>query len=218
MGEVLGGNLSTAVGIAISPIPVIATVLMLLAPKARAASVGFAAGWLVGIAVAVGVLSVVATSLSGGPLLSDGARTTIYLLLGVLLLGLAVRQFRHRGQAGVPAWMSAVDSMSVGKAAGLGAALAALNPKNLGLAAAAGVDIGSADLTTGQTVVEVVVFTLVAGCSVLLPVLAYLIRPASMAGPLASLKDWLVENNATVMAVLLLVIGVVLVGKGIAVG
>ena len=36
-----------------------------------------------------------------------------------------------------------------------------------------------------------------------------------MAAPLDSLRAWLVHNNSTVMAVLLLVIGVVLVGKGI---
>ena len=36
-----------------------------------------------------------------------------------------------------------------------------------------------------------------------------------MAGPLESLLGWLEQNNATVMAVLLLVIGVVLLGEGI---
>ena len=36
-----------------------------------------------------------------------------------------------------------------------------------------------------------------------------------MRGPLESLRVWLVHNNAIVMAVLLLVIGVVLIGKGI---
>jgi predicted phage tail protein len=36
-----------------------------------------------------------------------------------------------------------------------------------------------------------------------------------MAKPLESLRTWLVHNNATVMAVLLLVIGVTMIGKGI---
>ena len=36
-----------------------------------------------------------------------------------------------------------------------------------------------------------------------------------MRGPLDAMKAWLEENNATVMAVLILVIGVVLIGKGI---
>jgi hypothetical protein len=37
-----------------------------------------------------------------------------------------------------------------------------------------------------------------------------------MAGPLDSLRGWLVDNNATIMAILLLVIGVTVIGKGIA--
>lgn len=34
--------------------------------------------------------------------------------------------------------------------------------------------------------------------------------------PLDSMRAWLTQNNATVMAVLFLVIGVVMIGKGIA--
>jgi hypothetical protein len=42
------------------------------------------------------------------------------------------------------------------------------------------------------------------------------VRPVVAAGPLDRLREWLVDNNATVMAVLLLVIGVSVIGKGIA--
>ena len=41
-----------ALGVAISPIPIIATILMLLAPQARGTSVGFLLGWVLGIVVA----------------------------------------------------------------------------------------------------------------------------------------------------------------------
>jgi hypothetical protein len=37
-----------------------------------------------------------------------------------------------------------------------------------------------------------------------------------LAGPLDGLRGWLVGNNSTIMAVLLLVIGVAVIGKGIA--
>ena len=54
------------------------------------------------------------------------------------------------------------------------------------------------------------------GCTVLVPVIAYLIASARMAGPLDSVRGWLVDNNVTIMAVLLLVIGVSVIGKGVA--
>jgi len=47
------------------------------------------------------------------------------------------------------------------------------------------------------------------------PVIAYLAAADRMAEPLETLRGWLVRENTVVMAVLLLVIGVVLIGKGI---
>lgn len=53
MGAVIGEILPLALGIAISPIPVIAAILMLLSPRARSTSVGFLAGWALGIVAVV---------------------------------------------------------------------------------------------------------------------------------------------------------------------
>ena len=111
--------------------------------------------------------------------------------------------------------MSAIDTMNAGKGFGLGFLLAAVNPKNLLMGAGAGVTIGSAGLTVGSVVVAILVFTLIAAASVAIPVIAYLVASKQMTGPLESLRTWLVHNNATVMAVLLVVIGFVLIGKGI---
>ena len=38
MGAVVGDNLPVALGVAVSPVPIIAVILMLLAPRANAAS------------------------------------------------------------------------------------------------------------------------------------------------------------------------------------
>ena len=221
MGSVIGEVLPLAVGIAISPIPIIAAILMLLSPKAKATSVGFLLGWLAGILVAVGLFTLLSSVLpqqdSSGSSPVSGA---IKIILGALLLFLAVRQWRARPSEGesaaMPKWMSAIDSMTAIKGLGLGFLLSAVNPKNLLLGISAGVIIGDANLSFGDAVVVIVVFALVAGCSVLIPVVGYLIASARMAGPLNGLRQWLVDNNATIMAVLLLVIGVAVIGKGIA--
>lgn len=49
MNGVIGEILPLALGVAISPIPVIAAILMLLSPKAKGASAGLLLGWVVGI-------------------------------------------------------------------------------------------------------------------------------------------------------------------------
>jgi hypothetical protein len=220
MGSVIGAVLPLAIGIAISPIPIIASILMLLSPKAKGTSVGFLLGWVVGILVAVTVFTLISSVLPDGDSGSKPMQGVIQIVLGVGLLLLALRQWRSRPKPGeepaLPKWMSAIDTMNAGRGFGLGFLLAAVNPKNLLLGAGAGVTIGSAGLSAGSIAVVIGVFTVIAAASVAIPVIAYLVAAKRMAGPLESLRGWLVHNNATVMAVLLLVIGFVLIGKGIA--
>jgi threonine/homoserine/homoserine lactone efflux protein len=220
MGNVIGDLLPLAVGVAISPIPIIATILMLLAPRAGATSAGFLMGWVAGIVGAVAVFTVIASS--AGLSTSDGPSTTaswVKLVLGVLLLPLSWKQWQARPRtdetAKLPKWMTAIDTITLGKAVGLGFALSAVNPKNLLMCLAAGATIGAGDLTVGESVVSVAVFTVIATCSVAVPVVAYALMKERMERPLGELKSWLESNNATVMCVVLLVIGVALIGKGI---
>ena len=220
MGSAIGDTLPLALGIAISPIPIIAAILMLLSPKARGTSLGFLVGWLLGIVVAVVVFTLLSSVLpQGDPSESKPILGTVEIVLGLLLLVLALQQWRGRPKVGtepaLPKWMSAIDTMTGARALVLGFLLSALNPKNLLMGVAAGVAIGSDAQTTAETVVAVIVYTVIAASTVAIPVIAYLAASARMARPLESLRTWLVYNNATIMAVLLLVIGVVLIGKGL---
>jgi threonine/homoserine/homoserine lactone efflux protein len=220
MGSVIGDILPLALGIAVSPIPIIAAILMLLSPKAKGTSVGFLLGWVLGIVVAVVVFTLLASVVTpSDPDASNPVAGWIKIILGLGLLVLAVRQWRSRPKPGeaaaLPKWMAAIDTMTTGRGFGLGFLLSAVNPKNLLMGIGAGVIVGSAGLTTGEAAVAIAVFTLVAASSVAIPVIAYLVASKRMAGPLESLRTWLLQNNATVMAVLLLVIGVVVIGKGL---
>jgi threonine/homoserine/homoserine lactone efflux protein len=220
MNQVIGEILPLAVGIAISPIPIIAAILMLLSPRAKGTSVGFMIGWLAGIVVAIVLSSLLSSVIPPATGAGSPIAGVIKIILGGLLLVLAIKQWRKRpakgNQASLPKWMSAVDSMSAVKALWLGFLLAAANPKNLLLAIAAGVIVGGAGLTVGQLAVVIIIFVLLAASTVLVPVFGYLIASARLAGPLDKLRQWLVDNNAVIMAVLLLVLGVALIGKGFA--
>lgn len=221
MGEVIGDLLPLAVGVAISPIPIIAAILMLLSKRAAQTSTGFLLGWLVGI-VAVTVIVLVLVGQAGDT--SGGKPSTlssiIKIALGALLVLMAGKQWHGRPKEGetgtMPKWMSAIDSFTFVKAAGLGVVLSAVNPKNLIMCVGAGTTIGAAHLPVGQVAVAVVVFTVIAASTVAIPVIGYLAARQKMAGPLNTMRGWLTQNNATVMAVLLLVIGVAMIGKGIA--
>ncbi len=220
MNAVIGDILPLALAVAISPIPIIATILMLMSPKPRPLGLSFLGGWVVGIGV-----DVVAFTLLGGILPepeTGGSRPvvgTIQLIVGALLLLMAVKQWRGRPRAGedaeLPKWMAAIDTMKPGAALGLALLLSAVNPKNLLLAVAAGASIGRAQLGTGPAAIVIAVFVVIAAVTVAAPVVLYLVAPGKAADVLDEVRAWLVANNAAIMAVLLLVIGTQLLGKGI---
>ena len=220
MNAVIGDILPLALAVAISPIPIIATILMPMSPKPRPLGLSFLGGWVVGISVAV-----VAFTLLGGilpePETGDSRPVmgTIQLIVGALLLLMAVKQWRGRPGPGedaeLPKWMAAIDTMKPGAALGLALLLSAVNPKNLLLAVAAGASIGRAQLGTGPAAIVIAVFVVIAAVTVAAPVVLYLVAPGKAADVLDEVRAWLVANNAAIMAVLLLVIGTQLLGKGI---
>lgn len=218
MGEAIGASLGYAVGIAISPVPVAAVILMLFSARAKVNGPAFMVAWLVGIATVATIVMLIPglDADDGDP---SAAAGWVKLGLGVLLLLVGGRQWRSRPgpdeEPQAPAWMDRIDAMQPPAAFGLGFLLSALNPKNLLLAAAAGATIGSLGLAAGEAVASMAVFTVIAALTVAVPVLAFLVAADAMTPRLDTLKDWLIANNATVMAVLFAVIGFNLVGDGI---
>jgi hypothetical protein len=216
-----GELLPLAVAIAISITTIITTVLMLLSPKAKSRTVGLLVGCVVGVGGAVALFALLAgllpTQDSGG---SSPAAAVIKMVVGVLLVVLALRQWRGRhardDRAELPKWIAEVDSMMPGKALVIGLLLSAVVPKNLLLALSAGLIVGEAGLSGGQAAAVIVLFTAIATSTVAVPVVAHLVAPARMRGPFEGLREWLVENNVTIMVVVLLVIGVVIIGNSIA--
>jgi len=219
MRAVIGEILPLSVGIAVGPLAIIAAVLMLLSPKAKSTSLGFLAGWVLGITLAVVTFTLLSLALpkqdSGGPSPSG----VVKLILGASLLLLGVLQWRTRPaegeEAALPRWMASVDSMNAAKALGLGFLLTAINPKNLLIAASAGVIIGGAGLSAGQAALAITIYVLLAACTVLIPVSTYLVASTRVSGPLDQLGRWLVDHNNAILAVLFLVLGVAMIGKGI---
>jgi threonine/homoserine/homoserine lactone efflux protein len=220
MGQVIGDLLPLAIGIAISPIPIIAVILMLLSRQAGKTSTGFLLGWLAGIVVVTAVVLLLVgqagNTSSGKP---STLSSVLKIVFGALLLLMAGKQWQGRprqGQTGtMPKWMSAIDSFTFVKAFGLGFVLSGINPKNLLMCLGAGTTIGAAHLSGVDDVIAVAIFTVLAASTIAVPVVAYLVASTRMTPYLDDLRGWLTQHNAAVMTVLLLVIGVALIGKGI---
>jgi hypothetical protein len=221
MGQAIGGSLPMAIGIALSPIPIIAVVLMLTTPRARANGPAFVLGWLLGLGVVGAIVLLIAgpsgASESGGP-----ATWVAWLeiVLGALLLLVALRQFRGRPhgdeEAPMPKWMGAIDHVKPVGAVGLAALLAGVNPKNLLLAVAGAAAIAQTGISGTQQAIAYAVFAVIGTIGVGAPVVIYLAMGERSQQILAGLKDWMSHNNAVIMSVLCLVIGAKIIGSGIA--
>jgi hypothetical protein len=219
-GGGLGDILPLAIGIAISPVPIIACILMLFSARASANGSAFLGGWVVGIAVATLVFYAVSDASSAA---SDGDPSTfadvVRLLLGLGALALAVRQWSQRPRAGeeapMPGWMASIESIGPLTAAGFGVLLSAVNPKNLGLAAAAGVAVKQASSGGSNAALLIVIFVMISASSIVIPVLYKLLGGSGATSTLDGWREWLQAHNAAVMAVLFLVIGLKLVGSGL---
>ncbi len=217
--EAVGGLLPSAVGVALSPVPIIAVILMLATPRARATGSAFAIGWVAGLVV----VSVIVLALAGGA--DDPSSTSsdvvnwIKVALGVVFVLMAARQWRSRPKAGteptMPHWMETIDGFGAGKSLGLGALLSGVNPKNLALTLAAAVSIAQAGLSTGESAVAVLIFVLIGSITVAGPVVLFLVAPQAAAKPLDTIKQFMSEHNAVIMFVVLVVLGAKLLGDGI---
>ena len=222
MGTAIGSALTQAVGVAISPLPVVLVILMLVSKRARVNGPAFVAGWVVATLGVSAVAFALADAADAGTPNSGGAEGVngLQVVLGLAFLALAVRQFRSRPAAGeaptTPKLFDAVDSMGGAKAFLLGAAGCAANPKNLPLAISAGTTVAVTGAAGGTAAVALVAFVLVASATVIMPVVVYFALGERSVRLLDGWKAWLVANNATIMTVLFTVLGANLLADGLA--
>jgi threonine/homoserine/homoserine lactone efflux protein len=217
--EAIGAVLPAAVGVAISPIPIVAVILMLGTPRARTNGPAFALGWILGL-VTVSVVVLIAASGADDP---DSATSTgvnwIQVGLGVLFLSMAMRQWRKRPRDGAPAampkWMTTVDHFTPVRSLILGVGLSAVNPKNLALTLAAAASVAQAGLSAEDATLAIVVFVAIGSLSVAGSVLFYLVAREHAERGLGAVRRFMTQHNAAIMMVILVVLGAKLIGDGI---
>ena len=220
VGQAIGDFLPSAVGVAISPLPIVAVVLMLVTPRGRVNGPSFVVGWCVGLAIVGAIVLAVA---GGANASTDTGPATwvdvLFLVLGLLLILVAVRQWRGRShgdeQPPTPKWMGALDQFTPVKAGGAGVVFSALNPKNLLLTVAGAAAIAQTGISKSGQAASYVIFVAIASVGVAAPVAVYFAMGDRSRDLLDELKLWLVRNNAVIMAVLMLIIGVKLIGNAI---
>lgn len=218
MVDVVGDLLPYAVGVALSPVPLIAVFLVLGAPAGRVAGVALVVarvGTVAGVAVIVAFLADLLPESNG----TSPLGVLLRIVLGVVLMVWAVVQLVRRTDqsesSDQPAWMVSMASASVPGAARIGVLLSAVNVKELAFGAGAGLTIAAADIGAGATVVVAVGYAVVACLASVVAVAAFWFAEDRVSRPLDRTRVWLARNSTVLVALVLLVIGAVLVGEGL---
>ena len=213
-----GTLLPIALAAAVSSVPITLTILILLSPKRNRLAIPFLIGWVVGMAVVVGLSALGAAALPIRSLrTSQKAIGIAEIIVGAGLLVMAVLTWRRAAKghsASRSRWLDSVDRLGPATAIGLALVLN-LRPKGLLLGAAAGLAIAGARLKGTDAVIMIVVYLALASSTVTVPIIATLASPTRMQPRLVSARDWLDRNGGHITVVILLMVGLVILGDGL---
>lgn len=216
--EAIGLFLPLSFGIALSPIPILALVIILMTTKANKNAPAFLFGWILGILI-VGIfvfLSPGNQTVNGTPTFIAGL---IRIILGAALLILAIRKLLQRQNSDkpveVPKYIARLESVGIFQSVMTGFIFSAIYPKNLVLAIAGAVVIDRVVTLFAMQLIALLVFTALASLSIASPIVAYFLEKQKVRAVLTQWKSWLVNNNATIVIILLLIFGMLLLGRGI---
>ncbi|GGE90666.1 GAP family protein [Mycetocola zhadangensis] len=219
MTTVIAQILPLAIAVALSTVPIIATILILLSDAKPLVSIALLIGWACGMAIILTALTIgVALIPAATPARNDTTVGVIRIVLGTALLIYSIGKWRTRskGPSAAPRWMDALGRITSGGAFGFGAALA-LRPKNIVLSFAGAIVIGDASLPMGDVFIVVLIFTLIGVSTVAAPIIGHFSAPEKTKQPLDATRNWIVRSGSSLMLAVALMVSAIIIGSGIAI-
>ena len=200
MSEAIGEMLPFAIACNLSPVALIAVILLLFSPRPASNSLAFLVAWMLTLAVSVGAVELFSGLLGGTVPTSTGTLDVVVtyfrLVLGLMLLGLGLRRAgrlcstlsgrRQSHQGGgqgaareavdeplrYPWWIAGIDACNVTRTFGVSALVALVG--NAPWLLAGGVSIGRARLALPATLFVILLYMVIGSVAVGAIVLYYL--------------------------------------------
>lgn len=212
--------LPIAIAAAISSVPIMATIVILLSPARSRSAVPFLVGWVLGLAAVVTLCTVLAQWI---PTPRSTRRPDTVIGVAEIVIGLAllvvaavswVRGRRNPTDA-MPKWLNRIDALGPWSAFSI-ALLLNVRPKALLLAIAAGLAVRAENLPIGLSAVVILIYTVIAASTVAVPIIMTLAAPHRMEPHLRAAQAWLARNASAVTSAILALIAVLIVVSGFA--
>jgi hypothetical protein len=218
MLQAIGQILPISVTVALSSVPIMAMILILLSPNQKRSGLPFLIGWVLGLAIVVVAFTLVAHALPASTARgTDVLAGIIEIILGIAVVALALISWRRsvdKPTQDMPRWLMAAGKLGPWSAFGV-AFILNLRPKGILLSAATGLSLRDDSLSAAETAVVLGVYTLISASTVAVPIIATLVAPVVMGKRLVATRAWMTRNNRTVSIIILLLIGVVIIGNGL---
>lgn len=218
MIEALKDSLPMALGLALSPGPVVATIIILMTPKAKSNSTSLLLGWFLGIYF-VGALILILPGLEtnkGQPTALSGV---IRFILGLSLLILAFRLWLKRPKAddeiSTPKLFLSIDKFGVGKSLLTGLFFSVANVKSFAFIASGAARIDNAIYSDKGIYMALLIFSLIGSLTIIIPIIIYFIAGNKIELTFQKWKKWLIKNNKVLLMVIIILISIIIINKGI---
>jgi hypothetical protein len=219
MWQALGALLPIAVALALSSVPITATILILLSPNRNVAALPFLVGWVTGAAGLIVLSTLFASVLPKPPRRGpDTVTAGLLIIIGLALIVLGALNLRRSPQSegtGMSRWLSRVESFGALVSFAVAVALN-FRPKGLLLGVAAGLALYAASVKVSEAAILIAVYTVIATSTVVVPIAASFIAPRQVEPKLIAARDWLARNGRLLTSLIMFMIGVVILGGGIA--
>ncbi len=217
MSDTISSVIVPAIGILVSPIPLVGLILIMFSDRARINSIAFLIGWIFGN---LGVF-LIAMFFIGDNITDVGdpskVKSLIDILLGIILVGFGIFEFTKRPKknekVNPPKWLDKVDKFHIPEAFGLAVLMSAANPEDMLFALTAGVSVGYHATSITQAITGAIVFILIACSTVYIPTLIYLVAGSRLHGLLEKARVFLIKYNSIIMAILFVGIGIMVISK-----
>jgi len=215
--DAVGSVVPFAAGVAVSPFPIVAVILVLFSRRARVNSPVFLVGWMIGLSIVVTATFLLVDRLDLDGAAGESVSWARVVLGGLLLIG-AWRKWRADSDPTSgperPRWMTGVERSSPRQVGTLALVLSA-NPKNLVLAVAAGAALGELTPTTSGAVGGLAAFVLIGSAPVILAVAYHALGGDRSTARLESARVWLMVHHEAMLATIYLIFGALLVSAGL---
>lgn len=216
--QAIGLLLPLAVAMAISSVPIMAALMILLSPHSHRSSLAYLIGWVVGI---VGLTLVFAAGAMAVPEPTErGANLGVgvmQIFIGVALEVFAMNMWRRVDKSvlqELPNWLRVVSAVRPLQAFGFGVGLN-LRPKSLLLTAVVGMVLSTQQLLPLEFVLVLGIYTLICASTVGIPVIYAFLRPEQAQPWLQQVREWITQNNRIITILVMVIVGFVVIGHGL---